>query len=106
MKQISGFLVVGLLVLGSYSYAGEKGQWTGWLADSKCAANGAKAAHKGCSIKCVEGGADIVFVVDDSKKVFNLSGADKIKDLLGDKVVLSGSLDGDTVSVDSAKKAE
>lgn len=104
MKKV--LVVLGLVFAwGLVSVAAEKGQWAGWLSDAKCAANGAKASHKGCSIKCVEGGQAIVFVAED-KKVYKLQGADKVKSMVGDRVVLSGSMDGDTITVDSAKTAE
>ncbi len=106
MKKVAGIALVALLVSGLTVVAAEKGKWTGWLSDAKCAANGAKAAHKGCSIKCVEGGQPIVFVQDSDKKVFKLEGAEKVKSLLGDKVVLEGALDGETINVSSAAKAE
>ncbi len=106
MKKFSGLVSIMLLVSGLTLAAAESGRWTGWLSDAKCAANGAKASHKGCAMKCVEGGQPIVFVQDSDKKVFKLDGADKVKELLGDKVVLEGSLDGDTIKVAAAKKAE
>lgn len=102
MKRTAGFLGISLLTLSSTAFAGE---WTGWLSDAKCAANGAKAAHKGCAVKCVEGGQPVVFVTDD-KKVFKLDSADKVKSLVGDKVLLSGTLEGETIKVSAAKKAE
>ena len=105
MKRILLFLGLCLLVIGSTAIAAEKGQWTGWISDAKCAANGAKAPHKGCAIKCVESVQAMVFVAED-KKVYKLQGAEKVKSLVGDKVVLSGSLDGDTITVASAKAAE
>ena len=40
------------------------------------------------------------------KKVFKLDGAEKVKSLIGDKVVLEGALDGETITVSSAAKAE
>jgi hypothetical protein len=99
--------VIGLILFvgGLVSIAAEKGTWTGWLSDAKCAANGAKASHKGCSIKCVEGGQAVVFVAED-KKVYKLQGADKVKSMVGDKVLLSGSMDGDAITVESAKPTE
>ncbi len=102
MRKAAGFLGVLVLALSSTAMAGE---WAGWLSDAKCAANGAKAAHKGCAVKCVEGGQPIVFVTDD-KKVFKLDSPAKVKDLVGDRVVLSGDLDGETIKVAAAKKAE
>lgn len=105
MKRILLFLGLCLLVIGSTAIAVEKSQWTGWISDAKCAANGAKAPHKGCAIKCVESGQAMVFVAEN-KKVYKLQGAGKVKSLVGDKVVLSGSLDGDTITIESAKAAE
>ena len=106
MKKFAVIALVALLISGLNLVAGEQGKWTGWLSDAKCAANGAKAAHKGCSVKCVDGGQPMVFVQDSDKKVFKLDGAEKVKSLLGDKVVLEGALDGETIKVTSAAKAE
>ena len=47
-----------------------------------------------------------MFVQDSDKKVFKLDGAEKVKSLIGDKVVLEGALDGETITVASAAKAE
>ena len=105
MKKVIISLGLILFVGGLGAVAAEKGQWTGWLSDAKCAANGAKASHKGCTMKCVESGQAIVFVAED-KKVYKLRGADKAKSMVGDRVVLSGTMDGDTIAVDSAKAAE
>jgi hypothetical protein len=106
MKRFAPLALAALLVSGLNLVAGEKGKWTGWLSDAKCAANGAKAAHKGCSIKCVEGGQPLVFVQDSDKKIFKLVGDEKVKSLIGDKVVLEGALEGETITISSAAKAE
>ena len=106
MKKFALIAVVALSISGLNLVAAEKGKWTGWLSDAKCAANGAKAAHKGCSMKCVDGGQPMVFVQDSDKKVFKLDSAEKVKSLLGDKVVLEGAIDGETIKVTSAVKAE
>jgi len=106
MKRFTALAFAVLLLTSLDLLAGDTGKWTGWLSDAKCAANGAKAAHKGCSMKCVEGGQPIVFVQDSDKKVFKLDGAEKVKALVGDKVVLEGALDGETIKVTSAAKAE
>jgi hypothetical protein len=44
-------------------------------------------------------------VKEDDKKVYMLENLEKVKPLLGDRVQLSGSLEGDTIKVDSARKA-
>ena len=106
MKRFAAIALAALLISGLNLVAGEKGKWTGWLSDAKCAANGARTSHKGCSIKCVEGGQPLVFVQDSDKKIFKLDGAEKVKSLIGDKVVLEGALEGETITVSSAAKAE
>ena len=47
MKRFAGLTLTAILLSSLSLVAGEKGKWTGWLSDSKCAANGAKA---GCPI--------------------------------------------------------
>jgi hypothetical protein len=106
MKRFAALALAALLISGLNLVAAEKGKWTGWLSDAKCAANGAKASHKGCSVKCVEGGQPVVFVQDSDKKIFKLDGAEKVKSLIGDKVVLEGALEGETITISSAAKAE
>jgi len=108
MKMITAVLLTFMLLTTSSAIASENSKWTGWLTDEKCAANGAKPAHKGCAMKCVESGQAMVFVADNNK-VYKLQGTekvDKIKSLLGDKVVLDGSLKGDTITVTSVKLAQ
>ena len=105
MRKSLTLLWVCLFVFSLNAFAGTKGEWVGWLSDAKCAANGAKESHKGCALKCVEAGQAIVFVKEDDKKVYLLENAEKVKPLLGDRVKLSGSLEGDTIKVDSAGKS-
>ena len=105
MRQSLTWFCVCLFVFSLDSFAGTKGEWVGWLSDAKCAANGAKASHKGCSLRCVEAVQAIVFVKEDDKKVYMLENPEKVKSLLGDRVQLRGSLEGDTIKVDSARKS-
>jgi hypothetical protein len=81
-------------------------EFTGFLADSKCAAAGKanSAEHAACAKKCVQGGADIVLVTPD--KVYKLKSPDKVKNHVGEKVTLDGTLDGDTIDVQRGKPAQ
>ena len=73
----------------------------GYISDSKCGAKGAKDEHADCAVKCVKGGASPVFVTDG--KVYKISNQDKVVAHAGHKVTLSGTMDGDTIKVDSVK---
>lgn len=81
--------------------------WTGTISDSKCGAKHADASEKSmaCVKACVGRGGEAVFVVGD--KVLKLDAASKAKiaEHLGHKVVIDGSLEGETVTVASVKMA-
>jgi hypothetical protein len=81
------------------------GTWTGYIADSKC---GAKAAHEGareCTIKCVKEGAKYVFVNDADKKVYVIDAQDKVADHAGHHVTVKGTVDGETLKLESIEMA-
>jgi hypothetical protein len=85
------------------AYAGDKGTWTGYISDSHCGAKGAKEGHVDCAKKCVKEGAAAVFVVDD--KVYSISNAKKVSKYLGEKVTITGEINGDAVTVEKISKA-
>lgn len=77
--------------------------YAGWLADAKCA-NAGKAAtddHAGCAQKCIEGGEAVVLVAEEGGKVYQLDDQEAAKPHAGHKVIVSGSLEGDTIAVES-----
>ncbi len=99
MKKTISNLSLGLLLCGANAFAAS---WTGYISDAHCGAKHTTAKpDAACVEKCVKGGADPVFVVDD--KVYKINGADKVKDHLGHTVRISGALNGDTITVKSLK---
>ena len=92
------------LLLSLLAVSAMADELTGWISDSKCGAKGASAEHKGCAAKCVKGGAAPVFVLDS--KVLKIDDASKVEGLIGQKVIVTGSVDGDTVKVESVKAAD
>lgn len=75
------------------------GQWTGWVTDDKCAANGQYegAMHR----QCVKSGAALVFVNEADKKMFKIKDGRKVERFVGQKVMLSGTAEGDVIEVDT-----
>lgn len=73
--------------------------WTGTISDANCGAKHADASEKsmGCVKSCIKRGAAPVFVAGD--KVLKIANPDAVKDVQGQKVELSGDLNGDTVTV-------
>jgi hypothetical protein len=100
MKKV--LAVFALTVIGSMSaFAGE---WSGYIADSKCKHVDGTADHVACTAKCIKGGADAVFVTSDNKVLkIDKDSLDKVTPHYGHKVTVTGKVDGDTLKVDTIK---
>lgn len=96
-------ILLGLCLLATGLYAADS--WTGYVTDSKCAAGGrAGEDHAGCAKSCIGRGDAAVLVVDG--KVVKIANQDKVKEFAGEKVTVTGKLAGDSLTVDTIKKAE
>lgn len=105
MKRALIVLAVAALLVPGIAAAGS---WTGWVTDEHCGAKGAKAEHAGCAKKCLDGGAKLVFYNSADEKLYKLDNQKLAQEHLGHEVVVNGSVDGDTIQVESieAKKGE
>lgn len=79
-------------------------EFTGYLADAKCAAAGkaASAGHAECARKCVAAGEKVVLVGEDGK-ILQIKNQDKVQSHVGHKVTLRGTREGDTLVVEGGK---
>ena len=100
MKKIVFSSVMALSLFSLSAFAEE---FNAYISDSKCGAKHATDMNAKCVASCVKGGASAVAVVGD--KVYQVD-ADKVKEHLGHKVVITGKAEGDKLSVDSVKMAE
>ena len=101
MKKIVFSSVMALSLFSLSAFAAE---FNAYISDAKCGAKHAADMNSKCVMNCVKGGADPVAVVGD--KVYKIADADKVKEHLGHKVVITGKADGDTLTVESVKMAE
>ena len=90
--------------LASFFAAGAMAEsWNGTISDAKCAAKHESASEKdaACVQSCIKRGEAPVFV--SGGKVYKISAdsKDKVMSNLGQKVTVTGKLDGDTVTVES-----
>ena len=106
--------VVGLSVasFAALAAAPATGAIVGYISDTKCATDGAKAktaaewikpaAFADCVKKCVKDGSPAVFVTEDNKilKVDAASSA-KLEQFLGRKVSVTGKVEGTTLKIDT-----
>ena len=76
--------------------------WTGTIIDEKCSTNKAMLGNAACAAKCFKSGEAAVLVTDEGK-IYKIADKDKVVAHGGHKVTISGTLDGDTIKVDSVK---
>jgi hypothetical protein len=81
------------------------GTWTGYISDSKCGAKGANDKAGECTTRCVKGGAKYVFVDDADKKVYVVDAQDKVAAHAGHHVTVKGTVDGETLKLESIEMA-
>ena len=94
-----------LAVLSLFALTAFGAEWTGAISESGCGAKHAKGGAEGCVTKCVKGGAAPVFVTGDDHKVLKIANGDKVLDFLGKMAKVTGTLEGDTITVTAIEAA-
>ena len=99
MKNI---FLAALLLFSATVFAGDPITVTGYIGDDHC---GTKSGpdHAECAKKCVKGGHKPVLIV--GKKVYAISNPEKLGDLFGVKVEVTGEVNGDTITIEKVSKA-
>jgi hypothetical protein len=107
MKRVFSTLAIAAVLFLALGVSLKADSWTGWISDSGCGAKGAKAEHKGCTLKCVKGGAKYVFVNSESKDVVPIANQDAVTEgNVGMEVKVTGTLTDDkSIKVDSIEAA-
>jgi len=78
---------------------------TGYIIDKNCSTKKAMFGNEACAKKCIDGGSPAVLATEDGK-VYAISNQDKVKDSAGKKVIVTGKVDGDSITVDSISPAK
>ncbi|HLH33959.1 MAG TPA: hypothetical protein VKX41_04750 [Alloacidobacterium sp.] len=95
---IAGFLIFGVAGLSAQSNT----TVNGFISDAHCGAqhSSPSAAATKCIKSCMKGGSAPVLV--SNGKVYKLKGEDAaVKNLAGENVTVTGTVEGDTISVSS-----
>jgi hypothetical protein len=104
------FCAVALLFVGGLAVAqdsGKQGSWSGVVTNDMCGAKDASAAKAECTKTCVkEHGAKYALYNPADKKLYVLDPADKIQGHEGHNVTIKGTLDGNTIHVDTLTMAK
>ena len=98
MKTTMRWLAVASMLCGTAMAADYKG----YIIDQSCANDASMKGNEACARKCIKKGSPAVLLMADAK-VYKLDDQSKVVDHAGQKVVVSGTLDGETIKVDAIK---
>ncbi len=89
-----------LPLLGLAAMSAMAADWTGYVVDKGCSTKKEMWTNAACVERCAGRGDKLVFVTEDGK-VYQVADQDQVKSHGGHKVTISGTMDGDTIHVDS-----
>ena len=95
------FTAVATLALG-LAAAGMAAEFKGFVEDTNCSSKAGMKDNAACAQKCIKGGSPAV-LVGEAGKVYKISNQDKIVAHAGEKVTVTGKVEGDTITVDEVK---
>jgi hypothetical protein len=98
MKKISA---VALMTMG-LAASGMAAELKGFVEDTKCSTMAAMKGNAECAQKCIKGGSPAVLVTEDGK-IYKIANQDKIVASAGLNVTVTGSVKGDTITIDTVK---
>jgi hypothetical protein len=91
-----------LAVFALATVSGIAADWTGYIIDEACSGKKEMRGNVACAQSCIKRGSPAVLVTDDGK-IFKIADQDKVTEHAGQKVTITGKMDGDTIKVDSVK---
>ena len=95
------FIAVATLVMG-LAASGMAAEFKGFVEDTSCASKPGMKDNAQCAAKCIKGGSPAVLVAEDGT-VYKISNQDKIVAHAGEKVTVTGSVKGDTITIEDVK---
>jgi pectate lyase len=101
------FLMMMMVDLTAADSNTAKEKWVkGWVSDSKCGVKGTRAGHEACGKKCLAAGEHVVFVTEHDKKLLKVDNEDALKELMGHRVSVKGTVDqsAGTIHVDKVNQ--
>jgi hypothetical protein len=78
---------------------------TGYIVDKNCASKKEMLGDEDCAKRCIGRGAPAVLATEDGK-IYSVSNQDKVKEMAGKKVTVSGKVEGDTITVEKIELAK
>jgi hypothetical protein len=91
-----------LAVFALATVSGIAADWTGYIIDEVCSSKKEMRGNVACAQACIKRGSPAVLVTDDGK-IYKIADQGKVTEHAGQKVTITGKIDGDTIKVDSVK---
>jgi len=91
-----------LAVFGLAAISAMAADVTGYIIDKNCASKKEMFGNEACAQACIKRGSPAVLATEDGK-IYSISNQDKVKDVAGKKVTVTGKVDGESITVDSVK---
>jgi hypothetical protein len=100
------FAVAAMMLASMGALSAMAENMTGFVGDAQCKHTGDTAKDVACTKACIQKkGIDPVFVSEGKVLKFDAASMDKAKAMAGEKVTIDGTVNGDTLTVNSIKKA-
>ena len=93
-------LAVLLGLTAGMTFSAFAAEFTGFIVDTNCASKKEMLGNVACAQSCIKRGAKAVLVTDDGK-IYKIAEQDKVVPAAGKKVTIAGTVDGDTIKVDT-----
>jgi hypothetical protein len=105
MKKV---MFASILAASLCSFGAFADEMTGYVSESHCAAAHSSPSEKNtaCIKKCLNGGSDPVLVSNGKVIKIDAGSKDKAVAFAGENVTVNGSMDGDTLKIDTIEKAK
>jgi hypothetical protein len=91
-----------LVVFGMAAISAMAADVTGYIVDKNCASKKEMLGNEACAKSCIGKGAAAVLATEDGK-IYAITNQDKVKEHAGQKVTVTGKLEGNAITVDSVK---
>lgn len=91
-----------LAVFALTTVSGMAADWTGYIIDQNCASKKEMRGNVACAQSCIKRGSPAVLVTDDGQ-IYKIADQDKVTEHAGQKVTITGKMDGGAIKVDSVK---
>src|ERR1041385_7669640 len=85
---------------GLLAIVGRAADFSGYVIDESCSTKPAMKGNEACARKCIKGGSPAV-LLGEGDKVYKLDDQAKVSEHAGHKVKVVGTLNGDTIKVES-----